>query len=173
MAFFTAKFGLLFSFSKPAFSFISTFVTFNYKELRFMTVNGMLPPIHSCDSSIVFLSLASSKPQPYAQLLSVSNLNKISLCVLFWNSKTDELPQLSKLAQKYIYALVNSADAERSFSLYNLVFSDRRRSLSEDNLKALVFMFYNNFIDSIMFRNLFLAIYTSLKGNFQRHSRDF
>ena len=34
--------------------------------------------------------------------------------------------------------------AERSFSIYNLVFSERRRSLNEDNLRALVFLYYNN-----------------------------
>ena len=34
----------------------------------------------------------------------------------------------------------------RSFSIYNLVFSDRRRRLSEENLKSLVFMYYKSFI---------------------------
>ena len=32
------------------------------------------------------------------------------------------------------------------FSVYNLVFSDKRRSLSEENLEVLVILYYNSFI---------------------------
>ncbi|GFO49986.1 hat family dimerization domain [Plakobranchus ocellatus] len=59
---------------------------------------------------------------------------------------SSDLPHLSALAKRYIYTCLNSADAERSFSIYNLVFSERRRRLSEANLKALVFLYYNSFI---------------------------
>ena len=71
---------------------------------------------------------------------------------VFWNSIKADVPKLAGCALKYIYACLNSADAERSFSLYNIVFSERRRSLSEENLKAFVFLYYNNFItyESIM-----------------------
>ena len=39
--------------------------------------------------------------------------------------------------------LTNSADAERSFSLYNLLVDARRRQLTENNIKALMFLYYN------------------------------
>ena len=53
---------------------------------------------------------------------------------------------MSRLALRYILGTVNSADAERSFSLYNLVHSDRRRSFGEKSLKQLLFLYFNRFI---------------------------
>ena len=50
---------------------------------------------------------------------------------------------MSKLAKRYVNAVVSSADAERSFSLYNIILDCRRRSLSEDSLKYICFL-YNN-----------------------------
>ena len=61
----------------------------------------------------------------------------------FWKSVSTNLPQLSALAMRYKDAVTNSADAERSFSMYNLVFSPRRRSLSTENLVVLVFLYHN------------------------------
>ena len=77
--------------------------------------------------------------------IKVSGALSLDLTV-FWNSVVSDVPKLSACALKYIYACLNSAHAERSFSIYNLVFSERRRSLNEDNLRALVFLYYNNFI---------------------------
>ena len=51
---------------------------------------------------------------------------------VFWNSVGSDVPHLTPVAKRYIYTCFNSADAERSF-IYNLVFSDRRRRLSEEN----------------------------------------
>ena len=51
--------------------------------------------------------------------------------VAFWNSVSSDVPHLISLAKRYMYNCLNSADAERSFSIYNLVFSDRRRRCSE------------------------------------------
>ena len=62
--------------------------------------------------------------------------------VAFWNSVSSDVPHLTSLAKRYMYNCLNSADAERSFSIYNLVFSDRRRRCSEKKLKALVFLYY-------------------------------
>lgn len=63
---------------------------------------------------------------------------------LFWNSMGDKLPNLAVLALKYKDAICNSTDAERSNSLYNLVVSERRRSLNEKTIKSLLFLYYNN-----------------------------
>lgn len=61
----------------------------------------------------------------------------------FWRAVADRVPQLSKLALTYVNCVTNSADAERSFSLYNLVVSCRRMRLAENSIKALVFLYYN------------------------------
>lgn len=66
---------------------------------------------------------------------------------VFWQSMTEELPNLARLSRYYMNAVTNSANAERSFSLYNLVFSERRRSLSASNLKALVMLYHNLGVD--------------------------
>ena len=63
---------------------------------------------------------------------------------LFWNSMGERLPKLSLIARTYINAVCNSADAERSNSLYNLILDNRRRSLTEDSIKSLLFLYYNN-----------------------------
>ena len=61
----------------------------------------------------------------------------------FRKSMKDNVPNLAQLALRYCNAVMNSADAERSFSLYNLVLSDRRKPLTEKTLKVLAFLYYN------------------------------
>ena len=68
----------------------------------------------------------------------------VVVVVAFWNSVSSDVPHLTSLAKRY--NCLNCADAERSFSIYNLVFSDRRRRCSEKKLKALVLLCYNSFI---------------------------
>ena len=70
----------------------------------------------------------------------------VVVLVAFWNSVSSDVPHLTSLAKRYMYNCFNYADAERFFSMYNLVFSDRRRRCSEKKLKALVFLYYNSFI---------------------------
>ena len=56
---------------------------------------------------------------------------------------SDKLPVMSAIAIKYKDAVCNSTDAERSNSIYNMILSERRRSLSEDTIKSLVHLYYN------------------------------
>ena len=56
--------------------------------------------------------------------------------VAFWNSVSSDVPHLTSLAKRYMYNCLNSADAERSFSIYSLVFSDRRRRCIEKKIKG-------------------------------------
>ena len=63
---------------------------------------------------------------------------------VFWSGVQDRVPTLASLALRYKDAITNSADAERSNSLYNIVLSDRRRFLSEESLKELVFLYFNS-----------------------------
>ena len=72
------------------------------------------------------------------------DLTVVVVAYAFWNSVSSDVPHLTSLAKRYMYNCLNSAD--RSFSIYNLVFSDRRRRCSEKKLKALVFLYYNSFI---------------------------
>ena len=70
---------------------------------------------------------------------------------LFWQSCCTEVPALARVAKRYIFSTINSADCERSFSLYNLLLSHRRRSLSEQSLRSLCFLYYNQFSDASFF----------------------
>ena len=56
--------------------------------------------------------------------------------VAFWNSVSSDVHHLTSRAKRYMHNCLNSADAERSFSIYNLVFSDRRRRCSEKKIKS-------------------------------------
>ena len=55
---------------------------------------------------------------------------------------------MSVLAKRYKDVVINSADAERSNSIYKLVLSSRRRSMTNDKLKALVFLYHNQRLTS-------------------------
>ena len=70
---------------------------------------------------------------------------------LFWNYAFETVPNLTRCARQYIYATVSSADAERSFSLYNLVLSEMLRRLSLVLLRQLVFLYYNSFVGKDFF----------------------
>ena len=61
---------------------------------------------------------------------------------IFWKSCKELLPTLSNLALRYMYATVNSADTEMSFSLYNLIL----RGLNEESLQSLLFLYYIKFV---------------------------
>ena len=63
---------------------------------------------------------------------------------LFWNGLCDRLPKLSAVACAYKDVVTSSADVERSNSIYKIILGARRRSLSEKNLKALLFLHFNN-----------------------------
>ena len=98
-------------------------------------------------------SLRVSEVDRYAINLGPAGVKNTGLsntvdCLLFWNSCASEMPaiSLSMLALRYILGTVNSVDAESSFSLYNLVHSDRRRSLGEKSLKQLLFLYFNRFL---------------------------
>ena len=56
----------------------------------------------------------------------------------------DKLPILSKLALDYIWLPISSCSVERSFSIYNNILDENRQNLSEDSLKRLNMMYFNN-----------------------------
>ena len=121
------------------------------KQLPFCDPTRLI--LYSCDdfSALPGMnSVSATEIKRYRESLGpeavkVSGKIPISLTV-FWNSVSSDVSKLAKCAKRYIYSCLNSADAERSFSIYNLVFSERLRRLNDENLTALVFMYYNNFI---------------------------
>ncbi|KAI4799929.1 hypothetical protein KUCAC02_016467 [Chaenocephalus aceratus] len=91
-------------------------------------------PRHEFDSYFTALGPAALR----AALSGVVDLD------VFWDGVQERLPVRSSLAHRYKDATVsNSADAERSNSIYKLVLSSRRRSTTNQNLKALVFLCHN------------------------------
>ena len=63
---------------------------------------------------------------------------------LYWQKKKDNLPNLSKLVLIYIWLPVSGVDVERSFSNYKRILDNRYRSLSENSIEMLNFLYYNN-----------------------------
>jgi hAT family C-terminal dimerisation region len=66
----------------------------------------------------------------------------------FWQGMRDRVPQLAEIASRYLSIPVNSVDAERSFSVYNNVVSDKRHNLSDESTKMLVMMYFNSAVES-------------------------
>ena len=62
----------------------------------------------------------------------------------YWQQKRNNLPNLSKIALIYIWLPISGVDVERSFSNYKRILDDRCRSLSENSIEMLNFLYYNN-----------------------------
>ena len=77
---------------------------------------------------------------PQALQASISGLVD---CDAFWFSVADKVSTLAKLAATYKDVVTSSANAEQCNSIYKIVLGARRRSLKEDNIKALVFLHFN------------------------------
>ncbi|GFO15863.1 hat family dimerization domain [Plakobranchus ocellatus] len=65
---------------------------------------------------------------------------------LFWVSVSDDHPNLAALAKSLICSTVNSADAKRRFSIYNLIRSPSRRDLNQESMKHLCFLAYSQIV---------------------------
>ena len=61
----------------------------------------------------------------------------------YWKEKHTILPNLSKIAQIYIWLPVAGVDVERSFSNYKNILSERRMRLSEKSISMLNFLYHN------------------------------
>ena len=56
-------------------------------------------------------------------------------------------PNLAAIAVQAIWMPVASVDVERNFSQYKHILNDRRESLTEENTKRLVLLYYNGDIE--------------------------
>jgi hypothetical protein len=64
----------------------------------------------------------------------------------YCKSNYDNCKLLAPIVFKYLFVPITSADVERSFSCYNNILSDKRLSLSKDNLKymTLTSLYFNS-----------------------------
>ena len=65
----------------------------------------------------------------------------------FWEGMKTRFPILSAIAADAIWMPVVSVDIERSFSQYKHILNDRRESLTEQNTKRLVMLYFNGDIE--------------------------
>lgn len=117
---------------QPAFRFLKEVRVFDPRHTAF---------VDSAVSSYKHIPSFSAVPQDeldtYLNHLGPSPL-KAPVCGVvhldvFQNGLQERLPVLCYLAKRYKDVIVNSADAERSNSVYELVLSSRRRSIANNN----------------------------------------
>jgi hypothetical protein len=61
----------------------------------------------------------------------------------FWCGMRTRTPALADIALTYLSIPTNSVDAERSFSVYNNVITDKRHNLTDENTKRLCGLYFN------------------------------
>ncbi|RXN13033.1 CGG triplet repeat-binding 1 [Labeo rohita] len=135
---------------QPAINFLREVRVFDPRYISFME-NSVSGYTHIPG----FSAVPNDEFDAYFQRLGPAAL-KASACGVvdldvFWDGLLERRPVLSALAKRYKDVIVNSADAERSNSLYKLVLSSRRRSITNSNLKALVFLYHNQRLTSGVF----------------------
>ncbi|KAK7881121.1 hypothetical protein WMY93_029530 [Mugilogobius chulae] len=139
------------SHGQPAISFFKEVGVFNPQNVAFMSNT-----VSSYTSIPGFSTVPEEEMNLYFTHLGPAAL-KASACGVvnldvFWDGLQERLPVLSSLAKRYKDAVINSADAERSNSIYKLVLCSRRRSTTNDHLKAFVFLYHNQRLTSGAFQ---------------------
>jgi hypothetical protein len=62
----------------------------------------------------------------------------------FWSINKEETPLLSNDVINYMSIPISDAEVERSFSCLGNILTDKRRRLTTENLKYLLFLNYNS-----------------------------
>ena len=73
---------------------------------------------------------------------STANMNAI--LDEYWLNAAEYLPLLSQITLDYIWLPISSCSIERSFSKYNSILDDNRQNLSEESLRSLNMLYFNN-----------------------------
>lgn len=137
---------------QPAINFLKEVRVFDPRHTAFMSDS-----VSSYESIPGFSDVPKDELDAYFIRLGPAAVHAASCGVVdldvFWDGLQERLPILSRLAIRYKSVIVNSADAERSNSIYKLVLSSRRRSITNDNLKALVFLYHNQRVASGAFED--------------------
>ncbi|KAL7394851.1 hypothetical protein ABVT39_005418 [Epinephelus coioides] len=127
---------------QPGIHFLKEVRVFDPRNIAFMNDR-----VSSYKAIPGFTDVPNAELHSYLQDLGPAALRAASCGVVdldvLWDGLQERLPVLSTLAKRYKDAVCNSADAERSNSIYKLVLSNRRRSTTNQNLRALVFLYHN------------------------------
>lgn len=82
----------------------------------------------------------------YTQL-RLESLPSLAELPLFWANMQGRFPILTLIASDAIWMPVSSVDVERSFSQYKHLLNDRRESLTDDNTRRLMMLYFNGDIE--------------------------
>jgi hypothetical protein len=152
----TAKLKLekyLFSNKQPSHEFIDQIRIFDPKQILncsdFQSIQ--LKSLHSIP--YIMNLLKENKIDKCAKLYSEFNKYK-SLAnneenqqlniMQFWSKNKEQMPLLSNVVMNYMSIPISGAEVERSFSCLGNILTDKRRRLTTENLKDLLFLNYNS-----------------------------
>jgi hypothetical protein len=153
------KLELYFDFGKePAMSFLKTMQIFDPNKGKYI-ISSVEEAFNSLVSIPEFKSLIKSNDLLKKSQLSIQfkaycesvkgyvkpeNSKTNAYIANYWKSNYENWKLLAPIVYKYLFVPISSADVERSFSCFNNVFSDKRRRLSEENLKYLTSLYHNS-----------------------------
>ena len=120
-----------------------------YKAIRIFDPRQLLIMGHDITEFEIIPGLKNPSPELLEEWLISTQYQQSAIpqpldLPTFWESVEDRFPLLSAVASEAIWMPVASVDVERSFSLYKHLLNDRRESLTEDNTKRLVMLYYNS-----------------------------
>ena len=111
----------------------------------------------SCISSdigdyVIIRGLANPAPELMEEWLIYSRFQPDRYPTLvelpsFWTAMAGRFPLLSEIASDAIWLPVTSVDVERSFSQYKYLLNERRESLTDENTRRLMMLYYNGDIE--------------------------
>lgn len=151
---------------QPAINFLQEVRVFDPRHIAFMNDS-----VSSYKHIPGFSAVSKDEIDAYFTHLGPAALRASACGVVdldvFWDGLQERLPVLSILAKRYKDVIISSADAERSNSIYKLVLTSRRRSITNNNLKALVFLYHNQRLTSGAFEK------DEVEEDFEEDMEDF
>ncbi|CAF0815763.1 unnamed protein product [Brachionus calyciflorus] len=93
----------------------------------------------------IFPELKNAKTEllQYSHTVNETNFTTVFDLTEFWIINKKKFPQLFELAEWVLYYPTNSADCERSISIYNNILNDSRNRLLKETLTHLNFIMFN------------------------------
>lgn len=136
---------------QPGLNFIKLVRIFDPMKARYLnlTINDLksLPRISSISNDQEkFMDLKFEYQSYINDLKREPLLERPESLFVFWSENHEKYPILSKIALCYLSIPISSAQVERSFSILKKIITPERQSLTVQNLKILVFLYFNNFL---------------------------
>ncbi|EDS25714.1 p20-CGGBP [Culex quinquefasciatus] len=118
-------------FTQPGLSFMKAVRGFDPAQAKILSLDGLSDGIPECAEKLPEIE---GELAAYKQCaLEIEDGVKPAA---FWFSQKDRLPNLSRIAIRYLSVPGNSVDAERSVSAFNTVDTVNRQSFEENNLAS-------------------------------------